>query len=181
MPILGGAPQLVHSGPGTSYPRCSRTLCVWGEPSADGKQFRFFELDPLKGQGRQLATVEGPVSNFPWLFDVSPDGSLIGWPVPGAIRLLSLKDGKISDLAYKEPVFEIDWAMDGMGMYVGGLALMGGAADLAYLDLQGNVHPLWKTQSFSSFGTWGIPSRDGRHLAIEGGTQDTNVWTLENF
>jgi Tol biopolymer transport system component len=98
MPISGGAPQLVHSGPGTSFPRCSRTLCVWGEPSADGKQFRFFELDPLKGKGRQLAKIEGPQSTFPWLFDISPDGSLIAWPVPGAIRLLSLKNGETRDL-----------------------------------------------------------------------------------
>jgi len=181
MSVSGGVSQLVYSGPGSLYPRCSRTLCVWGEPSADGKQFRFFDLDPVKGKGRQLATIEGPASYFPWLFDVSPDGGMIGWPVPGAIRLLSLKDGKISDLAHKEPIFEIDWAIDGKGMYVGSLATLGGAADLAYVDLQGNVHSLWKAPSFSSFATWGIPSRDGRHLAIEGGTQDRNAWMLENF
>ena len=28
---------------------------------------------------------------------------------------------------------------------------------------------------------WGAPSPDGRHLAILGGTQDSNVWMLENF
>ena len=178
MPASGGAPQLVHSGPGTSFPRCSRALCVWGEASADGKQFHFFELDPLKGKGRQLATIEGPVSNFPWLFDVSPDGSLIAWPVPGAIRLLSTKNGETRYLKYEAPLFSTDWAVDGMGVYAGGLAVLGSTADLAYVDLQGHARPLWKTPSFA---TWAIPSPDGRHLAIEGGTQDRNVWMLENF
>ena len=85
---------------------------------------------------------------------------MIGWPVPGAIRFLSLKDGKISDLNYKQPIFEIDWAADGMGVYAGGFAGLGSGADLAYVDLKGNVRPLWRTTSFA---TWGIPSRDGRH------------------
>ena len=50
MPISGGAPQLVHSGPGTPFPRCSRTLCVWGEPNPDGKRFHFFESGPAQRQ-----------------------------------------------------------------------------------------------------------------------------------
>jgi Tol biopolymer transport system component len=166
MPVSGGAPQLVHSGPGTAYPRCSRTLCVWGEPSADGKQFRFFELDPLKGKGRQLALVEGTWSNFPWLFDVSPDGSLIGWPVPGAIRLLSLKNGTTWDVKYKAPVFEIDWAVDGMGMYAGGFSVAGSFAELVYVDLQGNVRPLWREFHLVTDAIWQL--RVALRIAMSG-------------
>jgi hypothetical protein len=47
-----------------------------------------------------------------------------------------------------------------------------------HIDLQGNVRPLWKT-AYSD--TWAMPSPDGRHLAIMGGTQDRNAWMLENF
>jgi len=113
-------------------------------------------------------------------FNISPDGTFIGWPVPGAIRLLSLKDGKTWDLRYKGawPLFEVNWAVDGKSLFAGGEAAGGRFAELLRIDLHGNVQPLWRTAYPV---TWAIPSPDGRHLAIEGGTQDRNSWMLENF
>jgi WD40 repeat protein len=139
----------------------------------------FFELDPLKGRGLQLATIDAPWLSLTF-FDVSPDGNFIAWSVPGAIRVLSLKSGKTQELTYKglSPADEIEWSRDGMGLFAGNWAAAGGPAELLHIDLHGNVQTLWKT----SYGvTWGIPSPDGHHLAIEGGTQDRNAWIIENF
>jgi hypothetical protein len=93
---------------------------------------------------------------------------------------LSLKNGKTWDLRYEGawPLFSVDWAVDGKSLFGGGYAARGGVAELLRIDFQGNAQPLWKTAYPV---TWAIPSPDGRRLAIEGGTQDRNVWMLENF
>src|SRR6266705_1940636 len=48
-----------------------------------------------------------------------------------------------------------------------------------YVDLQGNAQVLW--ENHEGFFTEGLPSPDGRHLAIMGSTVDGNMWMLENF
>jgi len=54
-----------------------------------------------------------------------------------------------------------------------------GGSTLLHVDLQGRAQVLWHQDYYPQ--TWGAPSPDGRHLAILGGTQDRNVWMLENF
>ena len=96
-----------------------------------------------------------------------------------AIRLLSVRNGNTQDIKYERlsPLTVIDWSFDGMGLFAG-INAANGSAELLHIDLHGNTQSLWTT----TYGfTWGIPSRDGRHLAIEGGTQDRNAWMLEKF
>jgi len=181
IPESGGAPQLLHEGPGTPYPSCSHALCVWGEPSADGKRFLFFEMDPINGKGRQLAVIDGPWRTFPQVFVISPDGTQIAWAVRDSIRLLSLKNGKTSDIPYKRqlPLFFLHWAVDGTSIFAGTYSVVGHSAELLRIDLQGNAQSLWRT-TYPAI--WGMPSPDGRHLVIEAyGPQDRNAWMLENF
>jgi Tol biopolymer transport system component len=174
--LSGGTPEVVGSVWDFWPIRCSRISCIFGEPSSDGKQFLFFELDPLKGKGQLLASTD---DHHNINFDVSPDGSLIAWTKPGFIRFLSLQTRKSWDTKYPGSWFflHFDWAADGKGFFVGTHPERGGAS-LLYLDLQGKIWPLWKT-TYSD--TWAAPSPDGRHLAILGGTQDRNVWMIENF
>jgi len=70
-----------------------------------------------------------------------------------------------------------DWAPDGKGFYVSSSSPRG--ATLLHVDLKGNVNALWEQKG--SWQTWGVPSPDGRHLAILGLTVDSNVWMTENF
>ena len=178
VPVSGGAPQVIGSSWSLFFPfRCSRKSCVWGEPSADGNQFLFFEFDPLKGKGRQLATTTDPYpSRYP-NFEVSPDGTLLAWMRPDTLRILSLKDGKTWDVRYKgDWSFSIFfWAADGKGIFL--TTRWSRGAILMHMDLQGNLLPLWKTVSYN----WGVPSPDGHRLAIAVGTPDRNAWMLENF
>jgi eukaryotic-like serine/threonine-protein kinase len=132
----GGASEVAVSGIWSLWPiRCARVMCVWGEPSSDKKHFSFFEFDPLNGKGRQLATV-AVAETYP-NFDISPDGSLIAWPITDAIRFLAVKDGKTWDVRYKGSwtLFWFDWAADGKGMFAGAPGAAGGAS-LLHIDLQ---------------------------------------------
>jgi hypothetical protein len=74
-------------------------------------------------------------------------------------------------------IYGFDWAADGRGFFVGTRAVSGGS-QLLRMDLEGKVYPLWKT-AYPNI--WGVASPDGRRLAILGGTQDQNVWMMENF
>jgi hypothetical protein len=47
------------------------------------------------------------------------------------------------------------------------------------VDPQGKADRLWETQGPTY--VYGIPSPDGRHLAINSFNVDNNVWMMENF
>ena len=73
----------------------------------------------------------------------------------------------------------MDWAADGKGLFVADGVLGGTGVEVRYVDLQGNAHVLWENHEGNV--TEGLPSPDGRHLAIMGLTVDGNMWMLENF
>jgi hypothetical protein len=41
------------------------------------------------------------------------------------------------------------------------------------------AQPIWQQPEPTK--TWGIPSPDGRHLAMFGASVDSNVWMIDNF
>jgi hypothetical protein len=52
---------------------------------------------------------------------------------------------------------------------------------LLHVDPEGHAEVLWQQRIPGHWGTVGVPSPDGRHLALLGYTIDGNVWMLENF
>ena len=73
----------------------------------------------------------------------------------------------------------LDWSADGKGLYCGSVSPL--RRTLLYVDLQGNARVLWQYKAAGSGGIWGIPSPDGRYLAILGTASNSNVWMLEGF
>jgi len=53
-----------------------------------------------------------------------------------------------------------------------------GGAELLRVDMHGGVTGLW---TFKGPRGTGIPSPDGRHLAITDYLQDSNIWMMEDF
>jgi hypothetical protein len=49
------------------------------------------------------------------------------------------------------------------------------------VDLEGRAQVIWQQEMPYADVNWGIPSPDGRHLAVLGYTTQANVWLLENF
>jgi hypothetical protein len=47
--------------------------------------------------------------------------------------------------------------------------------------MDGRVDVLWQQKHRNVWIPWGVPSPNGRFLAIAGGTEDSNMWLLENF
>ena len=185
IPVSGGPSELVMTERVWGDPRCARApanLCVEGEPAEDQTHLVFAAFDPVKGRGLEVARIETQ-SGLRYNWDLSPDGSQIALLFPNGenrIRLVPLGRGAPRDLVVREwSAFSSgpDWAPDGKGFYVSSRSARG--ATLLYIDLEGHATAVWEQKG--SFQTWGVPSPDGRHLAIMGYTVDSSVWMLENF
>jgi len=70
----------------------------------------------------------------------------------------------------------LNWATDGNGLFVATTL-----CQLLYVDMEGRAEVLWQQRVSSRPAIFGVPSPDGRHLAMLGGTAENNVWMLEGF
>jgi Tol biopolymer transport system component len=185
IPTPGGPPELVLTARGVSNMVCARlpaTFCALDEMGPDQKQRVISAFDPVKGRGRELARIDGdPSVIVNWA--LSPDGSSIATikfdRLEGRIRFVSLTGKSTPDLIVKgwSSLNSVDWSSDGKALLVSSNTRNG--ATLLYIDLKGGAHPLWEQKGV--WQTWGIPSPDGRYLALSGRTLDSNAWMIENF
>jgi Tol biopolymer transport system component/DNA-binding winged helix-turn-helix (wHTH) protein len=191
VPLAGGIPNLVLS---SSVARHPATLCVIAEAVADHTHLVFTEVDLLRGRGRELARFEiktTPDVQYTW--DVSPDGTRIAIlkQSEATIALLSLVGNSSQAVVAKASLnlYSLDWSADGQGLFVSALAK--GGATLLHLDLNGNTQILWYSKGgirepgdvfrSGTLAPRAVPSPDGRYLAIQGQSVNSNIWMMENF
>jgi eukaryotic-like serine/threonine-protein kinase len=183
VPIQGGAPQLVLEAKIEEWPRCARLpspLCAIAERTPDRSQVIFTELDPVRGRGRELARSNtDPATDYHW--DLSPEGTRIAVLKhrDTRVQILSLNGGAPQEIASKErkTLSSVVWSADGKGLFVSSYGARG--ADMLHMDLQGNTRLLWEHPG--GIEIYGVPSPDGRHLAMRGWNVEGNMWLMENF
>ena len=179
--MSGGPPELILNMPGWSGSMCARppsNLCAVAEHTADHKQAVISSFDPVKGRGPELArfdlSPEYETSRMPLLWSISQDGTKLAFsPGPhGPIRIHSLMDGREQVLRINHLVKQhFVWATDGKGL------IMPNGSEMDYVDLKGSSKVWWKCNDEC----FGVPSPDGRHLAINDGRTTANIWMMENF
>jgi WD40 repeat protein len=164
--------------------RCSRapaSVCVIVEASQDERQLTFTEFDPLKGRGRVLRTMQKDPTAYFWT-DISPDGTTfaISRTAETHIRLLSLTGGSDREIAVKgrPRLTALNWSPDGKGFFCGSYSPQG--SSFLYVDLKGDARVLWQSKAFPAV-LGGVPSPDGRYLAIQSEVFSSNVWMVEGF
>lgn len=187
IPVGGGVPQLVLEMRRWTTFDCARAPasgCVIVERSQDGKQLTLTAFDPLKGRGKALRTIEkDPAAAFSGTV-LSPDGATFAVSKGGEaeihIRLLSLFGGADREITVKgwPSLTGLNWSPDGKALYCGSASPQG--RTLLYVDLKGNARVLWQYRGAGDQ-IWGIPSPDGRYLAILGEVTNSNVWMVEGF
>jgi len=202
VPSSGGAPQLVLEGRGIDRLACAQspaTNCVFSEATPDERQLIFWRFDPMHGRGQELTRINPQSAGsaaaklirafersghrrYGW--DLSRDGSRLafaqGDPREGRIRILPLAGGEAHEINVKgrNDLWSLNWTADVKGLFVGEL---GPGVTLLYVDLEGRADLLWGQPYSIRLYTWGVPSPDGRHVAILGFTVNNNVWMLEGF
>jgi serine/threonine protein kinase len=184
IPIAGGSPELIFTASPGSQISCAsaKNLCVISETTEDRKHLIVTAFDSVKGRGLELLRFDtDPNLQDPYcLCEISPDGTrfAVRQGDDGPIQILSLHGQRQQVIEPKGlRIRDYYWTADGKGLYVS--STLRGNTALLHVDLQGNTHVLWVNPG-NSF-TWGIPSPDGRHLAILGWTQNSNMWMMENF
>jgi hypothetical protein len=183
VPVLGGTPQLMLTAAIEEWPRCARfpsTLCAIAERTPDRKQIFFTALDAVNGRGRELARSNVDTrKEYHW--DLSPDGTRIALLKhrDDRVQILSLRGVPPRQIFSKEwkTLSSVFWAADGKGFFVSSYTPRG--ADMLHMDLKGNARLLW--EQLGGIEVYGVPSPDGRHLAMRGWNVEGNMWLMENF
>jgi len=187
--LRGGAPQLLFSTKGFVQFWCTNkaaNLCVFGQPATEKNELAIVSFDPLDGPRTELVRIplEAGTSGdigFDYWWQLSPDGSWIGIVKRHGhqIRVAPLSGGQTRTITIKgySDLLDLNWAVDSQSMFVS--TQEPGGATVLHVDLNGDAQLVWQ-QPQSDF-TWGIPSPDGRHLAILGSNSEANVWMIGNF
>jgi eukaryotic-like serine/threonine-protein kinase len=188
VPVDGGVSEFVLDWKNLWDYRCARapaSLCVLAEESQDRRQLKLTSFDPLKGRGKVLRTIEKDPADYFGGTALSPDGTTFAISTALEpeihIRLLSLSGGSDREITVKgwPNNTGLDWALGGKGFYCGSMSPQRNT--VFYVDLKGNAQPLWQRKGGVGMPVWGVPSPDGRYLAILGTANNSNVWMLEGF
>jgi Tol biopolymer transport system component len=188
-PVAGGpaeillqepAEEVIETSSSWDYkcPRKPGLPCVLSEKHHN--DLVFYSLDPVRGRGRQLAKMKvRGLFGYDW--DISPDGSRLAaigkLNGEGKIQVLSIRNRTWHEVSPKPPLgfpIHIAWAADGEGFFV-----TSNAPQLLHVTLSGRAEQLIGGKG--GYLQRSLASPDGKHLAYEAVTNDSNVWMLEKF
>ena len=183
VPVHGGAPEHIFSTRAYNGLRCTdaaANFCAFAEQSADGRELIFTAFDPVKGRGRELTRVPcNPSRHYNWA--LSLDGKYIAaaQEEQSTINLRGTDGQVLPDITIKDwpGPDNLDFAANSKGLLLN--AAPNGLKTLLYVDLSGRARQLWQPQS-PRVG-YGVPTRDGKRLAIEGETVSSKIWSLKDF
>lgn len=182
VPVAGGDPAEVVEGifidGGARCAVAPAQLCAIAERHDDGKQVIFSALNPMQGRGAEIARVDGTdFADLRWA--LSPDGTRIA--VADArgshIRILLL-EGLASEsitLAGQHHLGYVSFTSDSRGVIVPSVTDQG--ASLLSVSLSGATAVLWEQPGATDIS--GIPSRDGRQVAVWVRSRKASLWMAE--
>ncbi len=196
VPLKGGSPELVLTGRIYGKIACARSpasVCVIAEATSDRRQLIFAAFDPQLGRVGELTrfNTDPAEGNF-YLWDLSPDGTRIAILrySKARIDILSLDGRALQPALVKgSSLLSLNWASDSQALLASSQVERGSV--LMRVSLKGEPHVVW--QQNGSVAPWnrpfgdpgaapfGLPSPDGRYLAIYSWSLNGNMWMLENF
>ena len=152
----------------------------------EDRQLVFFDLDPVKGRGEEIARIAG-YQGFEPAWDLSPDGARVAiadhGQGKGEIRILNLADRKVTVLPVGDRKWQslqqIRWAADGKSLFAH--AQSASSFALLSVDAKGNSRVLHEIPGGAGWVDNIVPSPDGRSLAFTKRTYVNDVMLLENF
>jgi eukaryotic-like serine/threonine-protein kinase len=183
--VVGGVPQEVMSGHfvdgGARCARFPATACVIAEESPDRKHLIFTSIDSLSRRGPELSrfdTDPDRILDSHWA--LSPDGARLAVlnSSNAEIHILSLTGQPLREIAVDgwPSLGYMSWTSDGKSLVVG--SHKNHDAALLNVDLEGKINLLW--EQHGAIGVSGVPSPDGRHIAIWLWTTNNNIWMADN-
>ena len=182
-PLTGGEPRKILEGSMITNFQCAffpSGVCLVSDVP-DPSTLILYQFEEATGAKKELLRLqENESSYFNWT--LSRDGKYLaaarisGGRGPTLIHIRELASGRDFDLSLPSGVGAqyIDWAADSASLWV--CTVSGDSEALVRMDLSGRI-----TSSFDSKQpdlSYGIPSPDGKHLAILQGSPRSNAWLL---
>jgi len=185
IPVTGGTPQVVFplQPRQVEAPWCARSpskLCVILERSEDHKEI-VTAFDPINGLGAELARIPLGANTEYFDFELSPDGTRIAL-ISGSdtgIKIFSGHGAFITEIHIKgvNRLIQSRWTPDNQALFVAGHAP--GGHVLWRVSLDGQTQAVIEAGALDVIA--GLPSPDGRHLAMSAVHDNGNIWMIENF
>ncbi|MBV8552628.1 MAG: serine/threonine-protein kinase [Acidobacteriaceae bacterium] len=184
VPMDGGTPEPVPKTGNVEEFRCGRqpgSRCV--VRSTENDQFVFYELDPLRGKGRELARTGWS----PWItgdWELSPDGLFIAIPnhdpQNAKIRVISL-DATEPDRAERVVTLDGMRNLHGVAWGAGGewYVTEKTPLEVTLFDVDSDGHSWELLKSTTTL--FAVPSLDGRKIAFPQNIASSNVWLIKGF
>ena len=182
-PLAGGEPREILKGSMITNFQCAflpSRVCLFSDAPAPA-ELVIYQFDEHTGDKQELARLhESEFSYFNWT--LSRDGRYLatarisGGRGPTLVQIRELPTGRNFGLPLPPGMGAgyLDWAADSNSLWI--CAVHGDATSMVRMDLSGKI-----TGSFDSKQPdlgFGIPSPDGRHLAILQGSPRANAWLL---
>jgi hypothetical protein len=180
----GAPPEEVANAKNITAIRCGlapSSPCIVEEANAEGHLARL--VDPMRGPGETLFRRPGGTSDSA----PAPAFDRFAYIVPpkaggprNTIQIVNragIPQGQVT-AAGATILNSLDFAADGKGFFTSDYSTDLGAR-LLYVSLSGATSILWHNRASNR--TWGVPSPDGKWVAILGATQESNVWVLDGF
>jgi hypothetical protein len=167
--VDGGTPTEVVAGHfidgGARCAVAPAMLCAVAERHDNGQHVIFSALNPQSGRGRELARVDG--EDFRELrWDLSPDGTRIAIAdARGSHVRIVMIGGPAAERISVSGAYglgPISFTRDSRGVIVP--AIQDDGVQLLSIGLQGTAQLLWEQHQAVDLA--GLPSRDGRHVAV---------------
>lgn len=179
-PISGGVGQVVSPITAGGFVQCAvRGPCIL--PEVGASETTFYSLDPIRGKGVQLATLPGNVGTFAPL----ADGQGVVFVVPdrgkqNVLRVKSFGGGPSHDVVVSKATVlsSLDALHDGSGFL--SVNIHPNGRELLVVRLNGSSKSLWSSPNGLEI-QWGIPSPDGRRVAISAAVAGSNAWMMTDF
>jgi len=160
----------------------SASPCVLG--LTEGNNVVFYSLDPFRGKGPELGHFEVGGRYMGW--DISPDGSKVALvdeeKYGNNIQILTLANGTRREIAVDPAVGhlqKVGWTTDGRTFFVTSITPWGHT--LAHIATTGRAQTLWQVVGQGRSIESPLSSPDGRYVAFNGETWDSNVWLVDKF
>jgi Tol biopolymer transport system component len=187
-PASAGRPEVVFDVPFDDLLdfRCPALSGSCVMSIGEGKQLALYSLDPVRGKGERLGSMEVYTTSYSGYagmdWEVSPDGSRVAVvDTQPRIDVLNLADKtwrRIVPVGDSGPLTFITWAADGNSFYA--ISRRRRSSSLLHIALNGRAG-LLLAESPGQMIKDLLASPNGKYLALHVETWESNVWLLDNF